>query len=600
MPRTRRGLRGVRYDPIFGPAQAPDTAPGYNVPRGITFEQLRNIANIARQRNEPAISVKNQIRAIIAAAGLTSAAAGALTLRAFQYVDNKFGKRPRDTDASQAGDNHSRLRGVKEARTIDPQLPDYEDVSSREDDFVETAGNKFSDSIDAAVALQDDEDFVEEIERQEQEDQNIRNVLLRMRGDGGDIDIDVRGQHQGSFDDLPSSDQVSTQDIEPHPFDEQVMSETHDISMDDSEQPNTMAAARAAGPSNASSSSSMQVTPVAKIPPRYPFHQTEEAILEHYGSISHVITSSGDTAALRIRMNTYVQPYSETTGTVADANNWSVNALTYWYRQPMGRYVVNKGSSGEIAEVLYNRRLRTFSTPLFPTGTISDASPAGAFYYNLHYNTYTVTKCEWMVRVEFPFHCMKGTWTSNDTPTAAEVLANVSISDATTTPPTQTGCRVFQHYTMQGDTITGVNPPTNAPTQTMERWNNTYDNKVTVFPHGSKVIRGTWYPGMVKHNPLNDDDVQVWSTTGSVPGSSHLEHLVFQFKEIANANGRNDGTGPITYPVNIMVNCKWYVQFKERKTELQYPTTNQTNPAGTAINQLVLENYGVGTTQYPT
>lgn len=589
MPVTRRN------PPLFGPAQAA----GYNVPRGISFDELRRITDQARRRNEPILSVKNQIRAIIAAAGLTSAAAGALTMRAYQYVDQKFGKRPRDTDASEAGTEHSRLRGAKQARTIDADLPSYEDVSSREDDFVEQESKRIGDSVQAAFAMQDDEENAAELERQEKEDESIRNVLLKMRGDG-DFDLDVRGQHPESFDNLPSSDQVSTQDIEPHPFDQELMSETHDIPMEDSDAPAVAAMARSSGATASPSSSSMQVTPVARIPPSYPFHQTTEAVLEHYGGASYMIMSGGDSGVLKIRMNTYHQPYAETSGSVADATNYGENAASTWYRQLMGRYVMNKGSTGDIMEKLYNRKLRNIPTPLFATGTLSDMTPSGSWYYNYHYNAYTVTKCEWMLRVEFPFHAIKGTYTTNDAPATSDVLASVtSVNDWTTTPPSTTGARVFTHYEMTGDTITAVSPPLTASTQNMERWQNAYDNKVTVPVHGSKTIRGTWYPGKVKHNPLNDDDVQVWASTGGVPGGGHLEHLVIQLKEIANANGKNDATGT-TYMVNFNLDVKWYVQFKERKTEIQYPITNQTNLSGTAVNALVLENYGVGTSQYPT
>lgn len=593
MPRTRGGLRGVRYDPIFGPAQAPDTAPGYNVPRGITFEQLRNIANIARQRNEPAISVKNQIRAIIAAAGLTSAAAGALTMRAFQYVDNKFGKRPRDTDASQAGDNHSRLRGVKEARTIDPQLPDYEDVSSREDDFVETAGNKFSDSIDAAVALQDDEDFVEEIERQEQEDQNIRNVLLNMRGDDGDIDIDVRDQHQSSFDDLPSGPQVNQEPLHFDPDVSEMPVEIHDdVQMEENN--STTARVSAMGARGAPGSAANTATPIARMSPTFPFHQTEQAILEYHGSISTHLYKVGQDHALRVRMNTYVQPFAETSGSVVSQPSWGPVAIG-WANQSLGRYCFNPGLTGALIEQPYNRELIGFIDPMFNDGNFTSQIPRGAPYYNLHWNAYTVTKCEWMIRVEVPFHYMKGTYETDDAPSVAQVkgsmVGNTEWGDTSTS---STSARVFTHYIMTGDAVSAVNPPVNANVLEMEQWENTYDNKVTVPVNQSRTIRGTWYPGKVKHNPLNDDDIQRWSTTGQVPPQSHLEELVVQVKERGNSNSVNN----TVLGANITLRVKWFVQFKERKSEIQYPRTGQTNPTGTAINAIVLQTTS-GSTTYP-
>ena len=372
MPRLRGNKKYARHDPIFGPAQDGGVAPGFNVPRDISAADLQYRASELIRAGVNQLSIKNQIRAIVAAAGLTSAASGALLLKTYQYIDKKIGKRPRGTDASEEGDDNPRLRGTKKSRTLDPELPDYEEVSSREDEFIEKEGNAFANTVDAAFTMQDDEDVLEQIAEQENQESAVRNVVLEPTGDG-DFTIDTRGQHQDSFDDLPSGAQA-TANQEPHPWDldnsefavDMTDTEMHDIS---GEETTTNAAARTSASS--ASSHSMQVTPVAKIAPSFPFHQTTEAILEHFGNMSTVITTAGATDVLRIRMNTYHQPYSETNATISDAVSFTTNPATTYFRQPLGRYVVNRGLTGDIIESLYNRQLRVFSASLFPTGPVS-------------------------------------------------------------------------------------------------------------------------------------------------------------------------------------------------------------------------------------
>ena len=596
MPRLRSNKKSARYDPLFGPAQDGNTAPGYNVPRGITFEQLRELTNRARQSGGTPISVKNQIRAVVAAAGLTSAAAGALTLRAYQYVDQAFGKRPRGSDASETNADHSRLRGVKEPRTIDPELPSYEEVSSREDEFVEETGEKFGNAVETAFTVEDDDDAMQQIAREEQKEadlQGIRNVLLSMHGDTGDFTVDASDQNRDSFDDLPSGAQVQ-QPLDYDPYNTQLS--TMPIIEDDDEvmgEPqateNNQVALLRRGGANAGGSMNY-TTPVAKIGPSYPFHQTTDAILTHHGSISSHLYKIGENHYLKIRMNTYLQPYADSAGTITGQTPFTP-LVSSWGRHVLGRYCFNPGSTGAIIDTNYHRDLNEFMDPLIPdTGTFANASVAGGEYYYLHYRAYTVKKCEWTVRVEVPFHYMKGTYETDDAPNGTQVKAAlVGNTEWGNTPPCFTGARVFTHYVMSGDSpVSAVNPPTSVNVLEMERWDNTYEDKVTVPVNGVRVIRGTWYPGKVKHNPLNDSDMETWSQIGAVPSTGHLEHLILQFKERANSNSKST----FILGANISINLKYTVQFKERIPQIQYPYGVQTNPAGTAVNSLVHQNYG--------
>lgn len=428
-----------------------------------------------------------------------------------------------------------------------------------------------------------------ELDRQEEEDRSIRNVLLNARGIVEDdhlvISAGQQQQEDDSFFDSTDSAQVTPDDAEPMPH--TVENEGMDVEDTPAE-----TSARIIGPQRASNPSGY-TTRIASIEERFPFRQTEQAILEHHGSVSlGRLLKAGSNSVLRIRMNTFLTPYNETSGTFAAQSNYSY-PIEAWSPQVLGRYVSFPASDGSYMDVLYHRNLGAFNDVLFPN-LASDPKVAGQDYYNAHYRAYTVTKTEWMIRVELPYHCMKS-MANEVAPTPAQVMNGlIPNTEWSNTPQCSTAARVFTHYTMTGDTITGVNPPTNANVLDMERWNNAYDNKVTVPINGVRVLRGTWYPGKVKHNPVNDADIETWTPIGSVPGQGHLEHLVVQFKERANTN--SDSNWYIG--CNISINLKYHVQFKERITEVQFPVRNQTNPAGTAVNNLVLQNVGLGTT-YP-
>lgn len=592
MPRQRGNRHSSRYDPLFGPAQDNGVAPGFNVPRDISAADLQYRASELIRAGVNSMSIKNQIRAIVAAAGLTAAASGALLHKTYQYIDKKVGKRPRGTDASESGNENPRLRGIKKPRTIDPELPSYEEVSSREDDFVDETSEKFGNAIDTAFTIQDDDDALNQIAEQENQESAFRDVILNPTGNG-DFTIDSSNQNTESFDDLPSGAQVQ-EPLDYDPYNTQVS--TMPIIEDDDEvmgepqatESNQVALLRSGG-ANAGGSMNY-TTPVAKIGPSYPFHQTTDAILTHHGSISSHLYKIGENHYLKIRMNTYLQPYADSAGIITGQTPFTP-MVSSWGRHVLGRYCFNPGSTGAIIDTNYHRDLNEFMDPLIPdTGTFANPSVAGGEYYYLHYRAYTVKKCEWTVRVEVPFHYMKGTYETDDAPNGTQVKAAlVGNTEWGNTPPCFTGARVFTHYVMSGDSpVAAVNPPTNINVLEMERWDNTYEDKVTVPVNGVRVIRGTWYPGKVKHNPLNDSDMETWSQIGAVPSTGHLEHLILQFKERANSNSKST----FILGANISINLKYTVQFKERIPQIQYPYGAQNNPAGTAVNSLVHQNYG--------
>lgn len=447
-----------------------------------------------------------------------------------------------------------------------------------------------------------------ELARQEEEDKGIRNVLLGnevsppgrqgMDIGGRGLPISPAGRPQSNLPTLPdfrdrsNPDEVSDYNNNTHRSSRTGAS--MDVPMADA--PDTMARSSAISSSRSGGFDARTVTPIAKIPPSRPYHNTEQAILEYHGSASanEITAAAVQGNTLKIRMNTYVAPFSETVGitTAVDQTDWTRPTFGI-SRQIVGRYVIVNGNNGSVIDANHHRNFgNTFDDPLFTspvTTPFTGQKCSGADYYKIHHKAYTVTKCEWTLYVHYPYHCLYGIDNTNDNPNAGQIqlaMENSHMGHSTSTPGNFAKVRVFTHYTTEGGTITPINPPLNRKTIEMERWFNVYDNKETVGPNQVKVLRGTWVPGMVQHNPLSDNDVEVWSPIDVVPPSTHLEHVVIQFKRSANSS---DATNDYRLCCNFSIHLKYHVQFKEPITEIQYPFGGQTNPTGTSVNVRLLQ-----------
>lgn len=445
-----------------------------------------------------------------------------------------------------------------------------------------------------------------ELARQEEEDEGIRNVLLGNEASppgrqgmdigGRGLPISPAGRPQSNLPALPdfrdrsNPDEVSDYNNNTHRSSRTGAS--MDVPMADA--PETTARSSAISSSRSGGFDARTVTPIAKIPPTFPYHNTEQAILEYHGSFScnELSAYNNNGNIVKVRMNTYVLPFSETVGLATAVNQVDFTRPSGGIsKQNIGRFCYVQGASGNMIDCNHHRTLSDFDDPLFADPAVTPFTlqkPAGAEYYKNHMKAYTVTKVEWMFRVTYPYHDVKGSDSTHQNPTAAEIQAALQASNmcgASTTPPSHQRPRIFTHYTTEGGTVTPINPPLDGTTLEMERWFNCYDNKVTVGVNQSQVIRGTWYPGMVKHNPLSDNDVEVWSPIDVVPPSTHLEHLIVQFRKGANSNE----SAKYRMCVNVNVDLKYHVQFKEPITDIQYPKRNQANPPNTAVNDRLLQ-----------
>lgn len=82
------------------------------------------------------------------------------------------------------------------------------------------------------------------------------------------------------------------------------------------------------------------------------------------------------------------------------------------------------------------------------------------------------------------------------------------------------------------------------------------------------VITGTWMPGMIKRNIVNDGDVKTWTKTdGSLPNLKEILTVNFWRHPFAQTSSAQ------TTQVNIQINLKYVVQFKDLKLQARYPNT---------------------------
>lgn len=410
---------------------------------------------------------------------------------------------------------------------------------------------------------------------QEEEDADIREFMEDIRDQQEETKEDVTSA-EVSRDNSPNKNGLFFEDVGMvHRIDEDRDGDTSMAEPSNAVAPNNalVRTSANAGTQTSGRSRGNQATMPRQLKPIFPFHNTTEAILEyHFSKSMNDIPRGGDTNLnWRFRMNSYVQP-------LALNNNNLVNQLNYTVpvrgvsSQAVGRYCFNPGITGALIEANYHRALSALDDATITNYTLPE--PAGADWYNALYQCYTVTKCEWTIYIDFPWHHMKGTWETDDAPNATQVAASLVGNTAwETDPPQKFKLRAFTSYGTTGDTVTEVNHPVTQATLTMERWQNTFENKVTVPVNQTRVIKGTWYPGKVKHNPVNDADMEIWTPVANLPTTGHTEFLTFILADSANS-----GTlGVHKLCANVSFNFKWYVQFKDQKQQVQFPYSGQTD-----------------------
>lgn len=187
-------------------------------------------------------------------------------------------------------------------------------------------------------------------------------------------------------------------------------------------------------------------------------------------------------------------------------------------------------------------------------GTVSAKGciPAWLLWYEKIYESYHVIACDYRVTIR---------------------NASTSVDDQVV---------IFWEFDSYTTSSTGNVIPLDGNKQDYRNWKDIKQTTIAPFRGSnserySTQIQGRWKPGMLKHNTTNNTDIKVWYPTGAEPGSPNpiwVEQLVvLPFMKGSTSAASN---------LDITVEQRWTVQFKDLKLGFRYP-----KPADTDVNLVV-------------
>ena len=174
---------------------------------------------------------------------------------------------------------------------------------------------------------------------------------------------------------------------------------------------------------------------------------------------------------------------------------------------------------------------------------VATEKPAWRDYWASMYDYYTVLGCEYEIKVCNPAldsYC--------------DIVCGVQV-DTYSAPATSTGN--VMPLTRYSEALAYKNI----------KWYTSNNNSVyDVDRSNFTVIRGRYKPGDAKRNIVNDGDVKTWTATGTT-----LPTLT----ETLTANFWNNPWRPnvSNTGLNVEVNLKYIVQYKDLKQQARYPNT---------------------------
>lgn len=223
---------------------------------------------------------------------------------------------------------------------------------------------------------------------------------------------------------------------------------------------------------------------------------------------------------------------------------------------------VNTAWAKELYNVPYNAAASrdTATASEFPIKTIDAAYTAErASWFNYWakiYEYYTVLSCDYEIVINNPtggnLNDALVAWDFNSYSDTAGATGNKTPQDAT----------LMDMMTFKGIKWTKINSTTAIADSTT-----------------TKVIRGTYIPGMANRNVSNDGDVKTWNLTDVFAQPTLKEFLTLYFYKGALSYAK-----PATLPVglNVQYKLKYKIQFKDLRLNARYPKTG-----GTAITQTI-------------
>lgn len=277
-------------------------------------------------------------------------------------------------------------------------------------------------------------------------------------------------------------------------------------------------------------------TPVS-IPPSitYGLQETHTTILPWNGWLSAVNLDYGTAVQIPIAVNRVNDMIPITTGAAVAAG--SLFPAKGIYAQKFG---ANAG-----------RTFNGFPSEFTPGSTDPTEKPSWRDYFFAIYEYYTVIKCHYEIIIHNPLNTTA--WQDGS------VLCGVQFDSYSDTAsslgnvmPQATLTQAMAYKGMRWERISGQGGMEQQKT----------DNNMA-------VINGTWMPGMTKRNIVNDGDVKTWTKTdGSIPNLKEIMTLNFWAHPFANQVAAAGALG-----VNVQINLKYVVQFKDLKLQARYPNT---------------------------
>lgn len=397
-----------------------------------------------------------------------------------------------------------------------------------------------------------------------------KNKVQRLRtGDDEmkEVEMNIEGDSlQDAVDNLPSVPEETPQDT---PV--EGPAERSNMTEPGGDEPMEAQAVARAGGTMAGSVS--KETPITMAQPSYGLQETHTAVLPWSGWISVGGLDKNTPAQLKIRMNA----------------PWDMIDVTTQTTPADGAQVTTKGFYGPQIDCL-GRYSNTLTSP-FPeafgsAATTAHERPAWREFWTKLYDYYTVLGCEYEIIMYNPQviqtseQALIANFNSSNTLTASGQGGFPQCS------PFNTDVVCAVQYDTYSDTATSTG---NVMPITKYSETRAFKN-IQWYPiQGGKknVIRGTYRPGQAKRNIINDGDVKTWTaTTSTLPNLKEILTLNFWNDPFFNArlpdaylttSGISSTGGGRYGCVNMEINLKYIVQFKDLKQQARYPNSVTTD-----------------------
>lgn len=325
-------------------------------------------------------------------------------------------------------------------------------------------------------------------------------------------------------------------------------------------------AARAIGGGGAAAGNNQvsKETPISPYPSlNYGLQETHTTILPWTGWVTACLLDKETPLQLKVRMNS---PYDMLDMAIiadpAAGATYASKGFSQVLSGPDG-----KGSLGQI----------TYPARFTASATEGTERPAWREYWAQLYQYYTVLATEWEFIIVNPCQPYD---TQNVTGSLPILTSLSSVTDPTPDSSTlaynDPAVKIPQRQI--ANAVAGIQYDSYSATATSTgnvmpltyyeevrnykniRWERIKDG------NGTSIIKGTYRPGDIKRNIVNDGDVKTWSAVGASPTTLSEILTLNLWQDPLNNTDQN-------VSVNMEVNIKYIVQFKDLKLQARYPNT---------------------------